>query len=283
MRSLLVVLIAMCAACTHPQPQPSVDAGAPAVTAASVDAGRMLEGVPWQIDIEENGKKLGSISIPLGAREPRPILVALHGASDKPGWACGEWRAIVDAYPFVVCPRGEGTESSLYWPSPAKTLAAIDALLDVTRAKFGDWLASGPTVLAGFSMGASQAAILSREDPKRFPRVVLAESSFDPKGTAVFASSYKGERVALLCTTLGCGPVYRQAGETLARRGVPSRVNISGTNAHGMWEVTNASMRRDWPWVVEGVPGWESYLSYRGKQNEHDGAAPGKTIAFDPR
>jgi pimeloyl-ACP methyl ester carboxylesterase len=235
--------------------------------------------VPWQIDVEENGKQLGSISIPLGAREPRPIVVALHGAADKPGWACGEWRAVTDAYPFIVCPRGDGPESHLYWSSPAKTRAAIDALLAVAHARFGDWIADGPTVLVGFSMGANEAAILSREDPKRFPRVVLAESAFDPKSTAAFAASFKGERAGLLCTTYGCGPVYRQAGEVLARRGVPSRVNLSGTNAHGMWDVTNASMRRDWPWVVEGVPGWEHYLSYRARD---DGASPGKTVVFDP-
>lgn len=280
MRSLFVfVVLLSCVSCTHPSPPASSDGGTVEPTAAVTPPPRMLEGVPWQIDVEEDGKKLGSISIPLGAREPRPILVALHGASDKPGWACGEWRAVADAYPFIVCPRGEGPEANLYWPSPAKALAAIDKLLEVTRAKFGDWLAEGPTVLAGFSMGATMAAILSRDDPKRFPRVVLAESSFDPKGTAAFAASFKGERVALLCTTIGCGPVYRSAGQVLAKRGVPSRVNLSGTNAHGMWDVTNASMRRDWPWVIEGVEGWGHYTSYRAKD---DGASPGKTVVFDP-
>src|SRR5439155_17908947 len=149
MRSSGVVVLLMCAACTRHDPPASTDAGV-AMTAASVDGGRAaLGGVPWQIDVEEGGKKLGSISIPLGAREPRPILIALHGASDRPGWACGEWRAVTDAYPFVVCPRGDGPEANLYWPSPAKTRAAIDAMLEVTRSRFGDWLADGPTVLAG--------------------------------------------------------------------------------------------------------------------------------------
>jgi pimeloyl-ACP methyl ester carboxylesterase len=260
-------------------PSPASDAAAAPIPIA--DAGLApLTGVPWQIDVEDSGKKLGAISIPLGAREPRPIVVALHGAADKPGWACGEWRAIVDAYPFVVCPRGDGPEEHLYWSSPAKTKEAIDRLLDATRARFGAWIAAdAPLVLVGFSMGSGQAMLLAEKDPKRFPRVVAAENAYDPDATQTFAATYKGERAGLLCTTFACGPVYRAAGARLARRGIPARVNISGTNAHGMWESTNRSMRRDWPWVVDGLAGWEEYGAQRLPA---DASPPGTTLVFEP-
>ncbi len=282
MRISVLALLLFCVGCTRVEAAPSPPvADAASVEADASDARRApLTGVPWQIDVEENGKKLGAISIPLGAREPRPIVVALHGAADKPGWACGEWRAIVDAYPFVVCPRGDGPEEHLYWSSPAKTNEAIDRLLDVTRARFGEWLApDAPVVLVGFSMGSGQAMLLAQKDPKRFARVVAAENAYDPDATQAFAASYKGGRVALLCTTIACGPVYRAAAARLAKRGIPARVNLSGTNAHGMWEQTNRSMRRDWPWVVEGLRGWESY----GKSRLPDDAQPpGTTLVFEP-
>src|SRR5512143_1203126 len=109
MRTSAVALLLFCVSCARveaaPAPPPAADAAV--ATVEPRDAGRAPLGGPWQIDVEDNGRKLGAISIPLGAREPRPIVVALHGAADKPGWACGEWRAIVDAYPFVVCPRGD--------------------------------------------------------------------------------------------------------------------------------------------------------------------------------
>jgi pimeloyl-ACP methyl ester carboxylesterase len=189
----------------------------------------------------------------------------------------------VDAYPFIVCPRADGTEEHLYWSTPAKTKEAIDRLLAVTRARFGDWLAEGaPLVLAGFSMGASQAMLLAREDPKRFARVALAENAYDPAACAAFAASYTGERVAFLCTTVACGPVYRAAASRLARRGIPARVNLAGTNAHGMWEITNRSMRRDWPFLAQGLPGWEAYAQARAHPLRDEAESPGTTLVFDP-
>jgi hypothetical protein len=215
-------------------------------------------------------------------------MVALHGGSDRPGWACGEWRAIADAYPFLVCPRGQGADAALYWSTPAKTKQAIERLVAVARGRFGakngDWLAEGPVVLAGFSMGATQAMLLGREEPKRWPRLAIAENAYDQSAVSAFAASYAGERVAFLCTTVACGPVYRAAGATLAKRGVPARVNLAGTNAHGMWTITNESMRRDWPWLEDGVQGWEAYASNRlpGADGGTGLAGPGTTIVFDP-
>ena len=69
-----------------------------------------------------------------------------------------------------------------------------------------------------------------------------------------------GERAIFLCTTVGCEAPYRNAARNVAQHHAPARLVIAGTNEHGMWDVVVRAMRRDWPWLVEKVEGWESYV-----------------------
>lgn len=218
-------------------------------------------GGAWQIDlVTADGAKLGVASIPVGATGPRPIVVALHGGSDRPEWACSAWRGITNGYAFVVCPRGPGADASLAWGALPDTKARIARALAATRETHARWMLDADPVLVGFSMGATQTANLAADAPQRHRRIVLAESSYAPEPIARFTGPWTkggGERVVFLCSTPGCGPVYRRAAAEVARRGVPARLNLAGTMAHGMWPEVIASMRRDLPWLVEGLPGWE--------------------------
>ncbi len=221
--------------------------------------------------------RLGVVAVPLGTTGPRPLVVALHGGSDRPEWACTAWRTIADNHAFVVCPRGPGSEAGLGWSSPADTRARVERTVAAARAIFGDWIDEGPTVLVGFSMGATQAALLAQSDPKKYPRVVLAESAYAPEAAMSFARPWAnngGERAIFLCTTPGCVGTYRNAAKNMARQHAPARLNDAKTTSHGMWAEVMQSMRRDWPWLVEGVRGWEGYVA----PNAAD--LPGKTESF---
>ncbi len=55
-----------------------------------------------------------------------------------------------------------------------------------------------------------------------------------------------------------------------------ARLNVAATQAHGLSAGAVQSMRRDWPWLVEGAPGWEAYVA------PADASLPGKTETFDP-
>ena len=222
------------------------------------------------------------VSVPLGAHAPRPIMIALHGGSDRPEWACNAWRGITGAYPVLVCPHGVGTnEASLAWSSPADTKVRVARAIEATKAILGTRVTETRTiVLVGFSMGATQVALLARAEPQIYERVVLAESAYAPEPAIAFAKPWAtggGERAIFLCTTLGCEAPYRNAARNLARQGVPARLDIAGTSAHGMWDAVVQSMRRDWPWLVEGAEGWEAYTP-----QVEEGALPGKTETFDP-
>lgn len=248
-----------------------------------------LTGYAWQFELTdppegeaEAGVKparIGFVSVPLGASEARPIMIALHGGGDRPDWACGEWRGITSGYPFMVCPRGPGAgDSGLGWSSPADTRARIAKAIAATKKIFGSWVQEGPMVLAGFSMGATQTALIARGDPKTYPRVAIVESAYAPEPAIAFAGPWAkggGERAIFMCTTLGCEGPYRKAARNVAHHHVTARLNIAGTNQHGIWDEVVRSMRRDWPWVVDGMPGWEAYVP-----PPPDPAPQGKTEIF---
>ena len=65
-----------------------------------------LHAESWLIELPLDGFAPTSVSVPLGVTEPRPIVIALHGAGDRPEWQCGTWRGIADNRAFIVCPRG---------------------------------------------------------------------------------------------------------------------------------------------------------------------------------
>jgi pimeloyl-ACP methyl ester carboxylesterase len=135
-------------------------------------------------------------------------------------------------------------------------------------------------VLAGFSMGGSQVANLARVDGQTYRRVAVGDSAHDPLPALTFAAAWVkggGERAVFLCTTSGCEPSFRKAAQNAASAKAPARLNIAATQVHGLSAPVVQSMRRDWPWLVEGAEGWEAYVP------PSDVELPGKTETFDPR
>lgn len=276
----------MLAACNPTKPAParlSIDASPPVEGPANLPAPtHVLEGYAAQMDLldGDGGKtKLGVVGVPIGAREPRPLMIALHGGSDHPEWACNAWRGITSSYPFLVCPRGPGMESALAWSTPAETKARIARAVAATRQIFGAWVRDDASiVLVGFSMGATQTAYLAQSEPNRYRRVVLAESAYAPDPAMQFAAPWArggGERAIFLCTTIGCEATYRRAARNVAAQHVPARLNIAGTNEHGMWDQVVRSMRRDWAWLIEGLDGWKGYAA------PEEADLPGRTERFE--
>lgn len=248
----------------------------------AADAGERvsLGGFPEQLELFDGKDKVGVVSVPLGAREPRPIMIALHGGSEKPDRACLAWRAITEAYPFVICPRGwGGNELRLGWQNASDTDQRIARAVAVTRKTFGSWVEdTRSVVLAGFSMGASQVALIARRDPQTYRRIVVGDSAHNPRSALEFAGEWVaggGERALFLCTTSGCERSMRAAARKVAQERGDARLNIAPTQVHALSERAVQSMRRDWAWLVEGADGWERYT----RPSE---ALPGKTEEFDP-
>ena len=206
-----------------------------------------LAGYPLILELRDGQERLGFVAVPLGAREPRPLMVALHGGSETPNKStvCPAWREITAGYPFVVCPRGFG----------------------------GNERALG-------SMGASQVALLAGANPARYRRIAVGDSAHDPASSLRFSTNWatgSGERAIFLCTTSGCEPALRAASRNVAARRGQARLNVAPTQVHGLSPAVVQSMQRDWPWLVEGAEGWQGYAPPADVAS-----LPGRTETFDP-
>ncbi len=238
-----------------------------------------LAGYPEQLELLDGDDKLGVVSVPLGAREPRPLMIALHGGSEKVEHACAAWREITEAYAFIVCPHGwGGDELRLGWRNAADTNRRISRAVEATRKTFGAWIQETPTiVLAGFSMGAVQVALVASRQPQTYRRIVIGDSAHRPGSALTFAPAWVkggGERALFLCTTSGCEPSMRAAAKKVEREKAKARLNIAPTQKHGLSEPVVQSVRRDWPWLVEGAEGWERYVAPSEE-------LPGKTEPYE--
>ncbi|HEV8245263.1 MAG TPA: hypothetical protein VGP93_05825, partial [Polyangiaceae bacterium] len=85
----------------------------------------------------------------------------------------------------------------------------------VVKQRFGEYVAKGPVVLAGFGEGADEAALLARQEPAFFSRLVLVEGG-QTLWSATAAGIFKaggGERVLFVCSSSAC----REGGEQKAK------------------------------------------------------------------
>ncbi|HOU89865.1 MAG TPA: hypothetical protein PLU22_02405 [Polyangiaceae bacterium] len=199
------------------------------------------------------------VSVPLGAREARPVVIGVHGAGDRPEWACGGYRGALDAYPFIVCPAGRPCGGGKLCTSPPAELDRdLDEAVAALRARFGAHVAPGPMVLVGFSLGAIHGAERLRTRGRDYPRALLIEGAtqqLTPAVARAFADA-GGERILLLCAASSCAGSFDRARSALERVGVATRVVGAGTRRHKLDGEMSAVVGREWPWLVEGLASW---------------------------
>lgn len=205
----------------------------------------------------------GFVAVPIGASEPRPIVIAVHGAGDRPEWSCSEWRAIFGPVPFVVCPRGSALGANgangFAWSGAQHVERAIAAALAETHGRFAAYLDdTSPRVYVGFSQGARIGAEVVAHAAARYPVAVFLEGLGDvesPSFTAPFRAD--GKRVLLACSQRGCAPKREKAARVLERKGIAARVLDIGPIGHTVDGRVVEAMRREVPWLLDGVPGWD--------------------------
>src|SRR5688572_16707083 len=75
-------------------PRASASATTPAVMSSAPPPPSLppLTGASWLEELPLSDGSLAYVAPPVGAREPRPLIVAVHGAGDRANWACGGWR-----------------------------------------------------------------------------------------------------------------------------------------------------------------------------------------------
>jgi predicted esterase len=233
------------------------------VTVESVSAGLApLGGDAWLETVALDDGSEAHVALPLGATTPRPLVIGVHGSSDRPDWSCAEWRNVVDAYAFVVCPHGSPFGAAFAWSTVEQLDKRVIAAISAVRARYGAYVDSGPAIYAGFSQGATLAPYVVRRHADVFPMIALDEGGYAQASDfgATFARG-GGKRALLSCSTFGCESDFATSQRTLARNGVDVRVSKLGAFGHTMNERATSALREQWKWLVRDDARWTSWLA----------------------
>lgn len=230
----------------HPriQPSPAASAGLPPLRA------------DWLVPL--GGEHEGVVAPVVGATAARPVVVAVHGAGDRPEWSCGGWRMAAQINSFVVCPRGVAmTAQTFGWASSQQLAERAEIALTQTRERFAAYVSGGPMIYAGFSQGATLAEPFLRANAARFPIAILAEGGYQTASSPAFARAFRdagGRRVVLVCGSAGCFQRARSSKPVLERAGVEVLVvgdPLAGHNLNGRMQ---QALQSAWPEISAPLP-----------------------------
>jgi pimeloyl-ACP methyl ester carboxylesterase len=198
------------------------------------------------------------VSLPTGATSPRPVVVVVHGAGDRPERQCRGWRHATSEYPFVICPRGLISPPYTHLGG-APLLEYIDGSLEALAARYPHYVDTHNPLLAGFSLGAAQVTELAVQFPARFPRIALVEGA-TTAWSMERAEAYLqggGQRVLFGC---GQGGVRNRAERTAKRLedlGLDAHVvfaNVGHRFAPSLQEAVHGELA----WLMEGDERWSA-------------------------
>jgi predicted esterase len=219
----------------------------------------------WLVPLGIDGFLPALVALPRGAREPRPVLVALHGLGDRADWICGSYAGITIAHPFILCPAGipmPGT--GLYTlGTQDKTEDEIRAGVRALRDRYGPYVAAGPVVLAGFSFGAVRVANMLAADGAFSPSAALVEGAYE-RLQADFGRRFAatgGRRVLLGCSQPACDGAYKRSAPLLEAAGLEVRIAYSGENTHDITVRMRHTLWEGWRWLVRDEAGWASWAA----------------------
>ena len=250
--ALLVSALLAVASCKR-APASRTDGGShrPKLTALNANA--------WLVDLDVPGFGKAALAVPLGARSPRAIVIALHGSADRPEWACSALRSIAGPAPFVLCPRGVA-RADFTATDPRYTFGTVDdtarelrAALAELKRRFGVYVAPGPVVFSGYELGADHAAFIAAQEPSFFSRLLLIEpssASWPSSQSALFGRS-GGKRV-LFAVAPARGDEFRLRAVLTSRSGADSRTVLLGNGgAPVTLELPNRRLLiQNWAWLT---------------------------------
>jgi len=235
-----------------------VDSSSTALPATeTVRAATALGGDPF-VALEVAGFRPAVVSVPISTKQPRPIVLALHGNYDRPEWQCDVWREVVRGRAFVLCPRGiprRGAPAAAdrwEYASARAMKSEIEAAVAALRARFAEFVAEGPLVFIGFSLGAGYGAPLVQAQPELYSRAVFIEggASAWSVGAAKRFAKAGGKRLILACGQAGCLTQVKQLGPALTRAGLDTRAGGSASAGHTYDGSVAQVVSDNWDWLI---------------------------------
>jgi len=225
-----------------------------------------LANVSWLEELPLEDGNLAYVMPPIGAREPRPLIVGVHGAGDRADWDCGGWRLGASEYPFVVCPQGLKMDALRYgWDSPHTIELRVQSAITAVRARFGEYISDGPTLYVAFSQGATLAGSVLLAERDRFPVVALAEGGYGLLRDAAFLRRLHDngtKRLMIVCGSPACFQTANSVEPNLARAGLESLLAGDPLSGHNLNLPMQTALRSAWPSFVKDLANWRGFAPY---------------------
>jgi predicted esterase len=169
-------------------------------------------------------------------------------------------------YPFVVCPQGLKLDSQRFaWDSPSTIARRVQAAIDAARARFGPYIADGPTIYAGFSQGATMANAVLLEQRDRFPVVALAEGGYNLLRDQAFLQKLRSAgttRVMIVCGSPACFTTGRSVQGGFSRVGIEAFTAGDPLSGHNLNQRMQLALRAAMLELTAGLPNWRGYPQY---------------------
>lgn len=258
---LILVLSVACTPAQSSLTAPAADVAASTMEARAVDGAFVELSVP--------GYDTAIVSLPRASSGRWPLLVAAHGAWDRPEPHCQLWRRVTEARGFILCPRGQRTnrhtphEHAAYFYADhfalaREVLAAVAAL----SARYPQELDANAAVWAGFSQGAIHGALVVTLHPKLFPRAALVEggNGFFNEWSPFAARKYArggGERVLFGCGSPHCVRTAERCAGYLEDYEIETLVAHAHGAGHSYGPTMEQQLREHFDWLVTGDPRWK--------------------------
>ncbi len=269
--ALVVSLVCACGRASLPSGATDaapLDAAPPAAVPSDIDAAPsrlVLDAGTDILELPVPGFLAAFVSVPRGATEARPVVVAAHGVGDRPDWQCNEWRRLLLNRAWVLCPRGIVSErwstpgdTRWTWHGPAFMKREIEAGLETLQARFPEFVDEAAMVYAGFSYGAANGVAIVAKEAARFPYVVLTEGGAD-RWTVDLAKDFVkngGKRVLFVCGQKACVTQAEPVVEMLRRAHIETKIEFGRGEGHGYGGAVAEKITAEWRWVTVGDLRW---------------------------
>jgi hypothetical protein len=217
---------------------------------APVGLAPLLPDGGWMQEIDDV-----HVAVPTGSTTKRPIVVGIHGAQDRPDWACAEWFGALGGRVFVACPHGTPYLDGRVWTSADAIVKGAEHALDVARKNFGPWIADGKALYGGWSQASSLAFAALK--PEMFDAAVLVEighTPVDPRAVALAAKKVRG--VAVVCATASCEKWAEGARAAMTQANAHYETWTAGHRGHVFDGEVSKKVSDAVAWVTAGDPRW---------------------------
>jgi predicted esterase len=243
-------------------PSPDRPAAAPQEPEPAPTASATAPPRPPFDSLDVRGFPPAVVALPAERALRRPVVVVVHGLGDWPERHCEAWRNLTAARAFVLCPRGDHApersrpgDRRYTHPAGPPLRRHIDAALGALAERYGGEVDAVHPTVAGFSLGATEVALLAQSDPARFPRVAILEGGLDvwiASTIRAFAAG-GGERVLFGCGSSWCTPLAQAAASRIEQSGVGVLV-VSTDVGHTMGPALQDALAGSLPWLLGDEP-----------------------------